>query len=54
MRPRPRAHERTWHALGMRAEEVTFTGTGGETLVGTFDLLGKEPEGYARMAHCFT
>lgn len=38
----------------MRAEEITFTGTGGETLVGTLDRPDKEPEGYALIAHCFT
>lgn len=38
----------------MDAEEISFTGSGGETLAGTLDLPGKEPEGYALMAHCFT
>lgn len=38
----------------MDAQEITFTGTGGEDLVGTLDLPPKEPEGYALMAHCFT
>lgn len=38
----------------MRASEITFTGTGGEQLVGTLDLPPKAPEGYALMAHCFT
>lgn len=38
----------------MSTAEVTFTGTGGEQLVGTLDLPPKEPEGYALMAHCFT
>ena len=38
----------------MTSQDITFTGTGGETLVGTLDLPPKEPEGYALMAHCFT
>lgn len=38
----------------MHSEEITFTGAGGETLVGTLDRPDKEPEGYALMAHCFT
>ncbi len=38
----------------MHAHEMTFTGSGGETLVGTLDLPPKEPEAYALMAHCFT
>lgn len=38
----------------MDSQEITFTGSGGEELVGTLDLPPKEPEGYALMAHCFT
>lgn len=38
----------------MNAEEITFQGTGGETLTGTLDLPLKQPESYALMAHCFT
>ena len=38
----------------MDSQEITFTGAGGEELVGTLDLPPKEPEGYALMAHCFT
>lgn len=38
----------------MHSEEITFTGTGGETLTGTLDLPDKEPESYGLMAHCFT
>ncbi|KRE37258.1 osmotically inducible protein OsmC [Janibacter sp. Soil728] len=38
----------------MEPTEITFSGTGGETLVGTLDMPPKEPEGYALMAHCFT
>lgn len=40
--------------VDMHADEITFTGTGGETLAGTLDRPDKEPEGYALMAHCFT
>lgn len=38
----------------MHSDEITFTGTGGETLTGTLDLPDKEPETYGLMAHCFT
>ncbi|MGO1167408.1 MAG: alpha/beta fold hydrolase [Janibacter sp.] len=38
----------------MDTEEITFEGTGGESLVGSLDLPPKEPEGFALMAHCFT
>ena len=38
----------------MAEHEITFEGTGGETLVGTLDLPPKAPEGHALMAHCFT
>lgn len=38
----------------MDGQQITFTGTGGEELVGTLDLPPKTPEAYALMAHCFT
>lgn len=38
----------------MESQEITFTGSGGETLTGTLDLPPKEPETYGLMAHCFT
>ncbi|WP_084342595.1 alpha/beta hydrolase family protein [Janibacter corallicola] len=38
----------------MDSLEMTFTGSGGEALVGTLDLPPKEPETYGVMAHCFT
>ena len=38
----------------MRTSEITFTGTGGEQLVGTLDLPPKDPGGHALVAHCFT
>lgn len=38
----------------MDAQEITFTGSGGETLTGTLDCPAGVPEGHALMAHCFT
>ncbi|WP_435198584.1 alpha/beta hydrolase [Janibacter sp. GS2] len=38
----------------MDTEEITFEGTGGESLVGSLDRPPKEPEAYALMAHCFS
>ncbi|WP_132993043.1 alpha/beta hydrolase family protein [Gordonia zhaorongruii] len=38
----------------MESQEITFTGSDGETLHGTLDLPPKEPETFGLMAHCFT
>lgn len=38
----------------MHADEITFTGSGGQPLAGTLDRPDVAPEGYALMAHCFT